>query len=383
MPDPLADTPHQRQNRRGLGGQARVFFALAIAILIGFLAYVGRGVVIPVIFAGFLSFLIYTLKETIRTGPIVGRFLPDWLCYIFAFVLIISLIVFLIDIVVDNVEAIVAAAPLYETRLRDLTQNAIGYLRELGAVPEDLIGGVDELRRTGLSAIQPILSQLGSAARAISGNLVTIFLYTVFMLLEQGRIFRKIDLLSPDQGQRKAVNETIGEIGAMVRQYITVKTVTNLITASVSYAIMRFVGVDFAGFWALLIFVLNFIPIVGAISAISAPVLLALVQPEGGGVQTALLALGLLVAAEQTMSSLIEPRLIGRTLNLSPLVILLALAVWGSLWGFAGALLAVPMTVTVMIILTQFPATRGIAILLSDNGQIAEIKGRRTALEAA
>ncbi|NWG93064.1 MAG: AI-2E family transporter, partial [Parvularculaceae bacterium] len=124
----------------------------------------------------------------------------------------------------------------------------------------------------------------------------------------------------------------------------------------------------------LLIFALNFIPIVGAISAISLPVILSLVQPEGGGVKTALLALVLLVGAEQTMSSAIEPRLIGKSLNLSPFVILLSLAVWGSLWGFAGMLLAVPITVTVMIILTQFETTRPIAVMLSDSGEIAAIK---------
>jgi predicted PurR-regulated permease PerM len=74
------------------------------------------------------------------------------------------------------------------------------------------------------------------------------------------------------------------------------------------------------------------------------------------------------------MSAAIEPRLIGKSLNLSPLVILLSLAVWGSLWGFAGLLLAVPITVTIMIILTQFGSTRPIAILLSDSGEIAPIK---------
>jgi len=137
---------------------------------------------------------------------------------------------------------------------------------------------------------------------------------------------------------------------------------------------MTLLEVDFAGFWALLIFVLNYIPIVGAVTAISLPVILLLVQPDGGGLQKALLALGLLVGAEQTMSSIIEPRLIGRSLNLSPLVILLSLAVWGSIWGFAGMLLAVPITVTVMISLTQFEPTRPIAIFLSDNGEIEQIK---------
>ena len=197
------------------------------------------------------------------------------------------------------------------------------------------------------------------------------------MLIERGRIFEKINLLSDSDRQRAAVNETIADIGVLVRQYITVKTITNLATAFISFIIMKLIGIQFAGFWALLIFVLNYIPIFGAVSAITLPVLLALVQPDGGGVRMALLALACLVGAEQVMSSGIEPRLVGRTLNLSPLVILFSLGVWGSIWGFAGLLLSVPITVTVMLVLSQFESTRGIAIMLSDNGSIADLKHPR------
>lgn len=357
-----------------LKGSARIFYSLALATLIAVIAYLGRPIFIPFVVAGFLSFLVFTLKETIRGGPLVGRFLPNWLCYVFAFAFIIAIFILFIEIIRNNVEALIVAAPLYEERLKSFTNDGVRWLAGAGAVPEDFIGGVDQLRAAALSLINPALSQAGAIVRSLTSNSVTIFLYTVFMLLERGRIFRKIDLLSKNSARRRAVNETIGDIATLVRQYISVKTVTNLITATISYFIMMFVGVDFAGFWALLIFALNFIPIVGAISAISLPVILSLVQPEGGGVKTAALALILLVGAEQTMSSAIEPRLIGKTLNLSPLVILLSLAVWGALWGFAGMLLAVPITVTIMIILTQFNSTRPIAILLSDSGEIAPIK---------
>lgn len=356
-----------------LGGQARAFFSLALAVLVGYIAYIGRGVLIPVVIAGFASFLIYTLKETIKAGPMIGRFLPNWLCYLFAFAVIGSIFLLFIEIIRGNVQSLISEAPIYETRLRDLSHDAVAALHSYGVVPADLIGGIDELRRTGLSMINPILSELGSTVRALTGNLVTIFLYTVFMLLERGRIFRKINMLSANAHGRRAVNETIADISGMVRQFITVKTVSNLITASGSYAVLRLLGVDFAGFWALLIFVLNYIPIIGAPLAMTAPALLALVQPEGG-LKTAALALGCLIAIDQVMSSVVEPRLIGRSLNLSPLIVLLALAVWGTLWGFAGMVLAVPMTVTLMIILTQFPATRPVAILMSDNGDIAPIK---------
>ncbi|MFN0024114.1 MAG: AI-2E family transporter [Parvularculaceae bacterium] len=358
-------------------GAAQLFFGLGLATLIGAIAFIGRSVFIPVIIASFLTFIIYTLKETIRRGPLVGRFLPNWLCYVFAFALIVSTFVLLIEIVRDNVEALIDAAPLYEERLRKISLDGLRVLQSSGLLPAELAGGVEQLRAAALSLINPVLSQAGSVVRAITANSVTIFLYTVFLLLERGRIFRKINLLSDHPDDKSAINDTIGDIGMLVRQYITVKTVVNLIVASISFAIMQLVGIDFAGFWALLIFLFNFIPIVGAITAITLPVLLALVQPEGGGVQTALLALALLVGAEQAMSSGIEPRLIGKSVNLSPLVILLSLAVWGSLWGFAGMLLAVPITVTIMIILTQFKSTRPIAILLSDNGEIAPINRAR------
>jgi len=214
---------------------------------------------------------------------------------------------------------------------------------------------------------------MAGSARSLITSAVIIFLYTVFILVERGRIFKKIALLSADDARKEAIDETISDIGTLVRQYITVKTITNLITAGVSYAIMLFVGVDFAGFWALLIFALNYIPMFGAASAITLPVLLALVQPDGG-LQKMLLTFGLLVGAEQVMSNGIEPRIVGKSLNLSPLVILISLAFWGSLWGFAGFLLSVPMTVSVMLILTQFQSTRPIAIMLSDDGSIAPLK---------
>ncbi|MEZ5916068.1 MAG: AI-2E family transporter [Parvularculaceae bacterium] len=365
------------ERRQYLPGSARLFFGLALATLIAFIAYTGRFIFIPLVVAGFLSFLIYTLKEIIRSGPMIGRFLPGWLCYIFAFALIISAFILFVEIIKNNVETLVDAAPLYEERLRKFTQDGIAQLHGWGILPEDFVGGVDEIRAAGLSMINPVLSSLSSSVRSLTANSVTIFLYTVFMMLERGRIFKKINLLSANDPQRTAVNETISDIGSLVRQYITVKTVTNLITATISYVILRLVDVDFAGFWALLIFVLNYIPIVGAVSAITLPVILALIQPDGGGVHKAAMALVFLVGAEQVMSSGIEPRLVGRSVNLSPLVILLSLAVWGTLWGFAGALLAVPITVTVMIILTQFESTRPIAILLSDNGDIAPIKHAR------
>ena len=357
-----------------MSGAARLFYGLAVTTIIGFLLFIGRSLLIPLIAAVFLSFLIYTVKENFRRLPVVGKYIPHWLGYIFAFAGIFSVIFLFVEIIKSNVEDLIVDAPLYEARLRESADQAIAFVRNLDFVTVDFVGNtLEQLRSQALGMIQPLLSGLTSSVRSMLTTAVVIFLYTVFILVERGRIFKKIALLFTTDERRHAVNETIGDIGALVRQYITVKTITNLITAGVSYAIMQLVGVDFAGFWALLIFALNYIPMFGAASAITLPVLLALVQPDGG-VQKMLLTLGLLVGAEQVMSNGIEPRIVGKSLNLSPLIILISLAFWGTLWGFSGFLLSVPMTVTVMLILTQFQSTRGIAILLSDDGSIAPLK---------
>ncbi len=358
-------------------GMARTFYGLAIAVLIGFIAYIGRGVLIPLVVAGFLCFLIFTLKENIRRAPVIGKFLPNWLSYLLAFVLIGFGIMLFVEIIKSNVESLLETWPSYEARLRSLIQEGLVFVRTLDFLPQELVGSVEQLQQAAIDVIRPLLSQAAGSLRALTSNFVTfitVFLYLVFMLIERGRFFRKINFLGSSDRERQAINETISDIGVMVRQYITVKTVTNLITAIVSYVIMSLIGIQFAGFWALLIFVLNYIPIFGAASAITLPVLLALVQPDGGGLRMALIALVSLVGFEQVMSNGIEPRIVGRSLNLSPLVILFSLGVWGSIWGFAGLLLSVPITVTVMIVLSQFKSTRPIAVMLSDNGQIAEIK---------
>lgn len=358
-------------------GMAKTFYGLAVAVLIGFIAYIGRGVIIPLVVAGFLCFLIFTLKENVRRIPVIGQYMPDWVGYLLAFVLIGLGMVLFVEIIRSNVEALLNSWPSYEARLRALAGDAIAYFKNIDFLPVELLNSVQQIQQSALDMIPRLLSEAANSFRSLASNFltfITVILYLVFMLIERGRIFRKISLLGADERQRRVINETISDIGVMVRQYITVKTASNLVTAGISYVIMLIIGVQFAGFWALLIFVLNYIPIFGAASAITLPVLLSLVQPDGGGVRMAAIAAVSLIGAEQIMSNGIEPRIVGRSLNLSPLVILFTLGVWGSIWGFAGLLLSVPITVTVMIVLSQFESTRAIAIMMSDNGDIAEIK---------
>ncbi|MEE9328730.1 MAG: AI-2E family transporter [Parvularculaceae bacterium] len=370
---------HKADRRAEQENLPRLFYITALGVLIGYLMWIGQNLLIPFVIATFLSFLIVTLKTTLktRTGP-VGRHLPDWFLYILTFLIIAIGLMLLADIIRDNTEALIASAPAYRDNLAAISGHFVTWMQQFSFVPTEFSGTVETIRLGALERLPSVLTGLGNMVRAFATNLITILLYTIFMLFERGNLIKKLKLLSREKHEQEATEQILGDIGNLVRSYISIKTLINLCVATISFFIMTFLGVDFAGFWALLLFSLAFVPIIGSPIAIGLASLLALVQPDQGGIKLALLTLGGLYVVEQSFSSGIEPRLMGKSLNLSPLVILLSLGLWGTLWGFAGMLLCVPITVAIMIILSQFHTTRPVAILLSDNGDIAPIKRLET-----
>src|SRR5262249_47633220 len=143
-------------------------------------------------------------------------------------------------------------------------------------------------------------------------------------------------------------------------QYLWVQTVASAITTLLTYISLRIVGLDNALFWSFLIFFLNYIPTVGSIVAVVLPTAFALVQFQTLG-PIAGVAAGVGVW-QFVIGNFLMPRMTGESLNLSAVVVLLALAIWGAIWGIPGAFLASPITVMLMIVLAQFPSTHWIAI---------------------
>jgi AI-2 transport protein TqsA len=128
------------------------------------------------------------------------------------------------------------------------------------------------------------------------------------------------------------------------------------------------VEVDFAGVWGLLIFLLNFIPTVGSIIATIFPAMIALAQSDG--YTLFILVLVGIGALQIGIGNILEPRLMGNSFNLSPIVILLNLGLWQYIWGIPGMFLCVPFLIILTIILSHFPGTRPIAIILSSDGRL-------------
>ncbi len=132
-----------------------------------------------------------------------------------------------------------------------------------------------------------------------------------------------------------------------------------------SFLIMWLLDVDYALFWAVIIGLLNYIPYVGSFLGVLFPVTLTLAQ--FGSVETTLLTLGLLTGVQMYVGNVLEPKMIGKEVNLSPFVVMVALSLWSTLWGIPGAVLAIPLTSIIAIILDSFPATRPLAIMLAQD----------------
>lgn len=138
-----------------------------------------------------------------------------------------------------------------------------------------------------------------------------------------------------------------------------------MILATICFVILWACGVEYALFWALIIGLFNYIPYVGSLFGVIFPVLMTLAQT--GSLKLTILVAILLTVAQMFVGNFLEPRMIGKQINLSPFVVLLSLSLWSSLWGIAGAILAIPLTSIFVIVLEAFRSTRPFAILLMQN----------------
>ena len=193
-------------------------------------------------------------------------------------------------------------------------------------------------------------------------------MFVLFLLLEQHIFSRKITVLCPNAEREARVRRMLEQIGSEIQSYLWMKTLMGLLVTGLSYTVMKAVGVDLAEFWALLIFSLSYIPYIGAWLGVMFPTALALVQFET--LTPFLITAGLLAVIQFACGSILEPRIMGKGLNISPLIMLLSLSVWGALWGIVGMFMAVPIMVVVMIVCSHFEATRPIAIMMSANGEV-------------
>ena len=198
-----------------------------------------------------------------------------------------------------------------------------------------------------------------------------IVIYALFIFLEESSLIKKSRKIFPTEEGFNRMNKILEKIEFSISNYLRLKTYVSILTGVLSYLVLMLVGVDSAPFWAFLIFLLNYVPTIGSLVATVFPAFFCLIQfGEFTPFLIVLIAVG---AVQVVVGNVVEPRLFGKSLNVSPLITILSLAVWGKIWGVTGMVLSVPITVIMIIVFSQFEKTKSIAIILSENGEVDEI----------
>tara|TARA_Y100000588_G_C14054906_1_gene838930 strand:- start:106 stop:1071 length:966 start_codon:yes stop_codon:yes gene_type:complete len=308
----------------------------------------------------FIWNLLNTIHHATQKMPYIGHRLPYSVSMLISLTVVVLMVKILIDIISNNVSEVIVVSSKYQENLTAILDHVDKTLHI------KLLANVENFFHK--LSVQDIVVNIYGVFTTLTSSAVLIGLYVIFLFVEQHFFSQKINAMFPQPAHRSLVDSIIAHIVKDTQTYLGLKTLMSLATAFSSWCIMALVGLDFAEFWALLIFFLNYIPNIGAIIATAFPAILALIQ-FNSWVPFIIVTSGI-VMIQFIIGNIIEPRFMGRSLNLSPLVILIALGLWGAIWGILGMFLSVPITVMLMIIFAHFEQTRPIAILLSQDGYV-------------
>ena len=339
-------------------------YGTVLLIAIGWVLHVGKEIFVPAVLGAVIVYIVVGLAEGLGRLPGLGPVLPSRLRYLVSFVVIGAIGVLFAYLLMANKDRALALAPQYQQSLLASIQGVavhFGFEAEptWATLRRDLLGQVNLQRFFG-----SLLSSVGS----IVVTLVVVCLYATFLLLERRSFATKLANLSDDPARVERIRQVIRAINQRIGSYLALKTLLSLLLGVLSYLVMRLYGLEFAALWAVLATVLNFVPYVGSVLGVVFPLLMAIVQfADPATILSLLLALS---ALQFAIGNFLDPYVMGNSLNLSPFAILVSLAVWSELWGVPGAFLAVPITAILTIVLSEFPGTRPIAVLLSSNGRL-------------
>jgi AI-2 transport protein TqsA len=335
------------------------YFLVSGAIVMAFLV-LAQSFLIPlaiaILFWGLLNELIAQLCR-IRIGPLG---LPHWAAVIVAIGIVLFGNALFFFVLSTEAGSIADSIPRYASQFQGLFGRLISVLgQDIAAEGE---------RALSQLAMTSGISEVVGTAGTITWGMVLVAIYVGFLLADQHNLPRKLAALFPSADRADEIERVFFSINKNVRRYVWIQTVVSVLTAAASYVLLKVLGVNFAATWALLIFLLNYIPSIGSVLGVVFPALFALLQ--FGTLALFLIVTGGLTAIQFVIGNILQPVITGRSLNVSSFVVILSLTFWGAVWGIVGMFLAVPLTVVCMIVCAHLPDWRWVAIMLSADGTI-------------
>jgi AI-2 transport protein TqsA len=353
-PAPAPPPAAARQRLQWPGSADGVIIGLLAVIAVILTAAALRAsapVTLPLAFAYFLAVLVCPMQAWL------AQRLPhrlQGLSVLLTMLAVVGVLALALALLAFALQLMVNGAPQHLDQLEQQFQAWRDWARSHNLPLPDL-GNGEGLRALG----ERLLSGLTSIG-TISAFALLIFFFTLLMLLEASAWRRKTATALKASGTH-AVLDAVASIGHKVRQYLLVRTLAGLISGVLAGLWLWLLGVDFALLWGLLFFLLNYVPNIGSLIAGIPPTILAFMQL---GLGWATVAAAGLLAIDQVIGNYLDPRLQGRTLNISSLVVLASVILWGWIWGVVGTLLAVPMTVLIISVCERVPALQPVAILM-------------------
>ena len=338
----------------------RIASWLIVLTLIILALIAGQSILIPFIVSLLIWFVVKKTRNMLDKIDFIKSYVPKWIKTFLASILVFSILVFVGRLLTVNIENLALSSDAYVENIEIISKQ----ISDL--IGPDLNEAINGFMKGFVNG--DYLKSLFASISGILGNMMMIVFYTVFLFIEEGLFNRKIQLMMGESEKSDKFTGILVKIDQMLSRYIILKSLINLLIATIAFIVLYNVGIDSPFFWAALIFFFSFIPSIGPILGTTLPAIFSLIQ--FAEFVPFLIILFVIGTFQIAIGNYLEPRIMGNTLNISPLFGIFALALWGSLWGITGMLLSVPITVALIIVMAQFPTTRKFAILLSEKGKL-------------
>lgn len=355
-PAPVANPrPDKFLRQLSIATYALIVVVLAIHLLKEF-----APILQPLLIAGMVAYAMLPVhRRLVRMG------IRPTLAFALMFIVLAGALAFIGKTTYETIDS------LTEEKLQSYRNKVEGWIDRGGA----LVGYTgeetlhDRVRRSiGANevSIQDVLRNMRGVAGSFFGTLsftLVVVIYLIFLMAERFTFPRRLEMAF-GEGKAGELALVIQGINEAIINYLAVKTWISFVTGAMSMAVFLAFGIEFAFLWGVLVFLLNFIPYLGGLVALAPPVALGFLQFDS--LWQGCVILGLVIGIQLFTGQYLEPKLAGRKLNLSPLLILLSLAFWGYQWGVVGMVLAVPLTVVCKLILDHIPETKPVGTLMSN-----------------
>lgn len=346
------------------------FLNLVFALfLVGFMFFVLKelqSILLPLFVAVILFFIVLPFYNFL-----IKKKLPSAIAIIIVLISVILVSNIASLFILASINTFTSEFPKYELRFGELYENLVAKFELTPEQTDELRKSMDIKKMLTGGSLTAAIGSIFTGITGLMGNYILILFYLIFLLTESKNIKKRIKVAF-DEEKEKTLNKTLTDIFKDVKDYLAGKTLLSFIQAVVIGIFLWICGVDFFIIWAFMFFFSDFIPNIGSLIVTVLVAITMLLQFDS--LLLPVIVVSVLIIIQNLKGNILEPKIFGARLDLSPLLLLFSLIFWGYIWGIVGMILSVPIMSMVKIILMNIPQTKPYAILMSNTAKAVQVK---------